>query len=71
MDLDLDEAAKILANGVNSIGVYGDQAVEPWHVTQIAREWQAFKAKQAPTPPKRTIWQRFGLGKTSQQGESK
>jgi len=58
-DIDIEEAAKILANGVHTIGVYGDQAVEPWHVAQIARDWQRFKAQEAPPAPKRSLWQRL------------
>jgi hypothetical protein len=61
--MNLRDAAEILAAGVNTIGVYGSQPVDPWQVKQIACEWLKLTndpalAKPAPKP---SLLQRIGL----------
>lgn len=65
--MDMRDAAKILAAGVNSIGVYGSQPVEPWQVKQIAAEWLELTkdAAWAKPAPRASLWRRI-FGRAAQ-----
>lgn len=68
--MELEDAAKTLADRCCGVSVYGD-AVEPWQVKQIAREWlKLTEGDRWRTPPasRRTLWQRL-FGRSHSEAE--
>jgi len=71
--MELHEAAEILAKSCHRIGVSGSRGVEPWQVSQIAREWLKLTEGdrwRAPREPARGFWRRL-FRRAASAGESR